>query len=310
MKKLLLSLCVMISASLCAADAFRVVLLDCEDETGLKPDALLGGTIAPGAVAAKGIYLLGRQLSQNSSFVLIDRRDFTSQMERLRLRDKGATAQVQPSFIHAAQALNADAVLRSSLLTFSSGKRIVDQGGYRTELVKLSVRVILEALDAVDGTIMGIAEGVSQSTFRQTENVKTVLSEDDVLQTVGNAFAHAIPDLEKALKSRWSEMASRPTVGLSVTTTDDPAFVEIDGILIGSTPVTDHRVYKGDHIVTVGKPGYQDITKRIMFEKDLAIEVPMLRTDLTADELKEVIGKMRFHAVTVVEPGLTIRTID
>jgi len=94
-----------------------------------------------------------------------------------------------------------------------------------------------------------------------------------------------------------------------VHTTADPALVEIDGILVGTTPLEDFEIYKGDHILTVGKPGYRDMTKRILFESDARVEVPMMRTELTADELKEVLESMRMH-VFLGEPGIVIHHLD
>ncbi len=85
--------------------------------------------------------------------------------------------------------------------------------------------------------------------------------------------------------------------------------VEIDGILIGTTPIENFEIYKGDHVLTIGKPGYRDITKRILFESDARVEVPMLRTELTADELKEVLESMRMH-VFLGEPGLVIHQLN
>jgi hypothetical protein len=307
------NLCLLISllfVSVCSAEPFKVVLLDCKDETGLKPDAALGGAIAPGAVAKKGVYSFSKQLLKSDSFVLVDRRDFTDEMEKLTPKEKTGGQAPTPSFIHAAQVLGADAVLRSSLLGFSTGKQTVDQGGYRTEMVTLSLRVVLEALDAVDGTVIGMAEGVAEGQFRQTQNVQTTLSENDVLQLMDQAFSKAVPDLAKALDARKAARAARKVLKLSITSTADPAMVEIDGILVGTTPLKGHEIYEGDHVITVGKPGHQDVTKRIAFKKDTEIQVPMLRTQLTMEELKEVLEKMRFHHISVIEPPVTIRTIE
>ncbi|MDD4871106.1 MAG: hypothetical protein PHR77_11160, partial [Kiritimatiellae bacterium] len=273
MRKTVLFVCMMIS-SVCYAAPFKVALLDCKDETGLKPDAVLGGEIAAGAVAQKGIYSFSKQLLKGDAFVLIDRRDFITEMEKLAVKDKevnGKTAATPPflnavpglgtgkevngktatpSFLHAAQVLGADAVLRSSLLGFSTGKRKVDQGGYKTELSTLSIRVVLEALDAVDGTVIGMAEGVAESQFRQTQNVQTSLSENDVLQLLDQAFEKAVPDLAKALETRKAKQAGRKVLKLSIASTADPAMVEIDGVLVGTTPLKNHEIYEGDHVIT------------------------------------------------------------
>ena len=309
MKKMIVLVC-MLAGSICSAEQFKVALLDCKDETGMKPDQALGGAIAPGALAQKGVYAFGKQLINGGSFVLIDRRDFMSEMEKLAFRDKIEGKTASPSFIHAAQVLGADAVLRSSLLSFSTGKRKVDQGGYKTEFTTLSIRIVLEALDSVDGAVISMAEGVADTQVRQTQSVETSLSENDVLKILDEAFGKAVPELAKALEARKAKNASRRVLKLSIASNADPALIEIDGILVGTTPLKNHEIYEGDHVITIGKPGYQDINKRIAFKKDTEIQVPMLRTQLTMEELKDVLEKMRYHTMAVVEPAVMIREMQ
>jgi len=50
------------------AAPLHVALADFEDESGLASDPLLGGGIAPGALARKGALVLGKQLASNPSF--------------------------------------------------------------------------------------------------------------------------------------------------------------------------------------------------------------------------------------------------
>lgn len=287
----------------------RAVVLDFEDQTGQRSDALLGGAIEPGAIAEKGVFLLAKVMTQRPGYVLIDRRDLLAQMDRIRLRDDGAATPAKPSFLQAAQALRADVVLRGSLLSLSPGKQIIHQGGIQTELSTLSVRVALEALDARDGTIIAAHDGIARQNFRQTAQVQTALGEDEVIQLVEKALNDAVPELERALQARALEARQRPTVALSIQTSADPALVELDGILIGTTPIRDLQVYQGDHVLTIGKPGHQQVTKRILLEKDTSIEVPMLRTELTAEELKDVYDKIQLKVIQV-EPGLLIHTAD
>lgn len=308
MKKIVCGL-LMAAAISCWAEPFRVVLMDFDDQTGMKPDELLGGGIQPGALAAKGANLLGKNLLQQDAFTLIDRRDFIDQMEKLRPTDSGKATPTRPSFIQAAQALGADVVIRGSLQSFSSGKSVVNQGGYKTDFNILSMRVSLEALDAVDGSVIAMSDGVASEKIRQTDASYSVLSEEDAINLMEKSIAQAIPDLEAALEKRQAKLEARPKIKLNVTTTADPAMLEIDGILVGTTPVTGLEIYKGDHVFTVGKPGYRDITKRIMFEKDTSIEVPMMRTELSAEEMKDVLEKIRM-SVIAGDPGLVIHTID
>lgn len=287
----------------------RAVVLEFQDQTGQRSDPLLGGAVEPGAMAEKGVFLLGKALANKPGFVLVDRRDLLEQMSKLHPQDAGAPTPTKPSFLQAAQALRADVVLRGSLLSLSPGKQIINQGGYQTELSTLSVRVAIEALDARDGTVIAANDGVARQNFRQTTQQQTALSEDDVLQLVEKALADAVPPLEQALTARAEEVRNRPTVTLSVTTSADPALVELDGILVGSSPIKDLQVYQGDHVLTIGKPGYQQITKRILLEKNTSIEAPMLREQLTADELKEIYEKIQLKVIQA-EPGLIIHTVE
>ncbi len=304
-----IGLAVMLLATPVSAQPLRVAVIDFEDQTGMRSDARMGGAIEPGAMAEKGVYLLGKNLANQEGFVLIDRRDFINQMEQLRPMDSARLTPTRPSFLHAAQALRADAVLRGNLVSLSTGKQMINQGGYQTEFQTLSLRVSLEALDAVDGAVIAVTDGVARKNVRQTQAVQTVMSEDEILDLMEQAMTDAVRPLRKALEERVASQRARPTIKLSVSTSADPALVEIDGILVGTTPLANHEIYKGDHVLTIGKPGYRDITKRILFESDTRIEVPMLRTELTADEMKDVLEKMRLH-VFVGEPGLIIHTIN
>jgi hypothetical protein len=273
----------------------------------MKAEELLGGAIAPSALAAKGVSLLSSALLGTGDFVLIDRRDFIAQQEQTRIQ--GGETEPRPSFLRTAQALNADIILRGSLQSFSTGKNVVDQGGYRTEFAEASLRVAVEALDTTDGTVVALVDGVANESFRQTSSTFTVLNEDAALTMMETAIDVAVPELTKNLQAYATRQQQRPKVMVTITTSDDPALVEIDGLLVGSTPLENYAVYKGDHVLTLGKAGYFDVSKRVLFEKDVAIEVPMIRVQLSADEVKEVLEKARLH-IFEGEPGWIIHEID
>lgn len=283
----------------------RALVLDFQNQAGQRADVLLGGAVPPEVLAEKGVFLLGKALANRPGFTLVDRRDFLQQVERLRPMDDGRSTPTRPSFLQAAQALRADVLLRGTLLSASPGKQMIRQGGYDTELATLSVRVGLEALDARDGSVIAVKDGVARRTFRQTEALKTALSEDELYEMMEEALAQAAPAIEEALLARAAAERSRPTVQLSISTSADPALVEIDGILIGATPIEGFQLYKGDHVLTVTRPGYQQVTKRILLESDTRLDIPLLREQLTAEELKEIYEKMQLNVIRV-EPGLLI----
>ncbi|MCX7009447.1 MAG: PEGA domain-containing protein [Kiritimatiellaeota bacterium] len=311
MKKQLLKMLasVALTSVALAADPMRVAVMDFDDQTGQRADARLGGGVAPAALTAKGAFLVGQKLLGNKAFTLIDRRDFIAQMEKEQPTNQGKPTAARPTFIHAAQALRADAVLRGSLMSLSTGKETINLGGNRTEFTALNVRVGLEALNPVDGAVIAMTSGVAQMRVRQTAAQSTELSEDDVLGLMEKAIDDALPKLSTALTQAQLAQQERPRIKISVKTTADPALVEVDGILIGTTPLVNAEIFKGDHVLTIGKAGYRDMSKRILFEKATSIEVPMIRTELSADEIKQIYEKARLN-IFQGEPGLIINTIS
>ena len=311
MKKYLLKMLagVALTGAALAAEPMRIAVMDFDDQTGQRADALLGGSVAPAAIAAKGAFLVGQRLLSQKNFTLIDRRDFIAQIEQERPTNQGKKTAARPTFIHAAQALRADAVLRGSLMSLSTGKEVINLGGNRTEFTALTVRVGLEALNPVDGSVIAMTSGSAQMRARQTAAQSVELSEDDVLGVVEKAIDDALPKLQTALIQAQQAQLERPRIKLSVKTSADPALVEIDGILIGTTPLVAAEIFRGDHVLTIGKAGYRDTSKRILFEKDTSIEVPMIRTELSAGEIKEIYEKARLN-IFQGEPGMLINTIN
>ena len=157
--------------------------------------------------------------------------------------------------------------------------------------------------------MIAMSSGSAQTRVRQTAAQSTELSEDDVLGLMEKAIDDALPKLKTALTQAQLAQQARPKIKISVKTTADPALVEVDGILIGTTPLVNAEIFKGDHVLTIGKAGYRDMSKRILFEKDASIEVPMIRTELSAEEIKQIYEKARLN-IFQGEPGLIINTIS
>lgn len=313
MKTMLMLTGVLAAAAVSAAtDPLRVALLDFDNQATVSSDAAAVGGVTPKTLADKGVLALGNVLANDPAYVLIDRRDFISQMQSLQLTDNDKKTSIKPSFLRAAQAVNADVVLRGNLLSYSPGKEIINQGGYKTEFQNLSLRVSLQALDTHDGTVIGMTEGAASKSFRQSDVRQVVVGEDELVQLLQTALAKAVPALNEKLQARMAQERSRPKVKLSVKTGADPAMVEIDGMLIGTTPLAGFELYEGDHVITIGKAGYQDISKQVMLRKDTAIEVPLFRTKLSAEEMKEVLDKARVNVIagSGVEPAWIINTLD
>jgi len=313
--KFIVMVCMLAAASVVmAAEPLRVALLDFDNQASLSSDNAVVGGVTPQALANKGVFALGVLLANDPDYVLIDRRDFISQIESLKLTDNDKKTSVKPSFLRAAQAVNADVVLRGNLLSYSPGKEVVNQGGIKTEFQSLSLRVALQALDTHDGTIIAMVDGAAKKDFRQSDVHQTVVGEDDLLQLLQSALAKAVPALNEKLTVRLARQNSRPKIKLSVKAgAADPAMVELDGMLIGTTPLANFEIYAGDHVITIGKAGYQDISKQILLKADTAIEVPLFRTKLSAEEMKEVLDKARVNVIAGaggVEPAWIINTVD
>ena len=139
------------------------------------------------------------------------------------------------------------------------------------------------------------------------DSLQTLLSEDDVLMLMEKSVGEAVPALEKALTARAEAQKQRPTIKLAIKTDADPALVEIDGVLVGSTPIEQIDVYKGDHVLTVSKPGYQQITKRIQFDDSARIDVPMLREQMTAEEWAKIYEKASLKIIKA-DPGVIVNS--
>ena len=293
------------------AEPVRVVLLAFADETGMTSDEALGGTIDTKALAAKGIYLTSQRMLAKADFSIVDRRDFLVQMKKIKQNDEGAPTSTRPSQLDAARALNADVLLRGSLISFSTGKEKIDQGGYQADFSKVSLSVALQAQDVIDGAVIASSVASAKQSFRQTAARKRVLNEDDILGLMGIALDQAISQVTADINKKMAVLQSRKKVTLSVTSTDDPAMVEIDGVLVGTTPIHDLKVYLGDHVFHISRPGYESITKRISLSKSAKIMVPMLRTDLTAEEKKQILESADLRAYILDgKPDLVIQTIE
>jgi hypothetical protein len=312
MRKRLLCLITILAFSLSAlsvhAKPVRVIMLDFADETGAGVDIDLTGGLNSKAFAEKGPYYLQKALISSPEFTLIDRRDFIQQIEQLQPRDgsdpipdtffatKERRTPLSPTFFNAARSLNGDALIRGSLLALSTSKQKINQGGHKAHFTTLNLRVMLQALDTVNGDVIAIEEGKASRKFRQTLNVHTEIGEDDLLDLYQQAIAAAVPGIETQLKGR---MDKDTKVKLWIQTSADPALIELDGILLGSSPVENVEVLRGDHTLSVTRPGYESITKKIMLDSDMKITVPMISNQLNAQERKEALSNMNLRMLKI-----------
>ena len=181
-------------------------------------------------------------------------------------------------------------VCRGVLMSSSVGSQVQSQAGKTAEWVTFGMTVMLQVQDPLDGSVINVAEGKSHFQLRQTKAQKTTMSEDDILQMFRDAIRQASQDTLNALETRLKKLAERERATLTVRATEDPALVEIDGVLVGSTPLESLNVYAGDHVIRISRPGYQSFTKRLVLNSNTEITVPMLRTDVTAEERVKILN--------------------
>jgi hypothetical protein len=308
MRALLILISLSFAITMQAAD-LRVAVLDFDNLAGIKSGDDLGALGNDASLAEKGALLLNQQLAGIDGLRVIDRRDFMRKLET----GAGKEDSIQPSFIHAAQLLRADAVLRGTLMSISRNRRVLKatakDGGVEFETI--TIRVMIQALDAIDGSVLAAAQGKESMELRQSDIERTEMGTDELLSMMENALEQAMSHLSGPLSKKIASRAKSSRVGISVHSTDDPALIEIDGVLVGSTPMESLQIYKGDHVLTVSRPNYMTITKRIVLESDATIRVPMLRTDLTVEERNEIYkgADMKVY-MSNGKPDLLIQTID
>ena len=102
-------------AAAVGTEPMRVALLDFDNQASVSADSAVVGGVTPKTLADKGVFVLGAVLANDPAYVLIDRRDFIAQIQSLALTDNDKKTSVKPSFLRAAQAVNADVVLRGNL---------------------------------------------------------------------------------------------------------------------------------------------------------------------------------------------------
>ena len=279
------------------AAPLRVALSDFKVLAGLDADAKTVGGLQTEDLARQGAFTLGQVLLDEGAFEVVDRRQLLDQL---------AKDPARPTLIRSAQQLNAEVLLEGSIQSFSTRMESVNQGGYATEFQELQMRVGIEARDTVSGGVIAMASGAAVIQLRQTANLQTQYGEGDILNLQEKAVRDAVPKIVKAIQRHRDRLADRQKIHLTITTPDDPALVEIDGLLVGATPIENLPVYAGDHVITVGKAGHRDVIKRIKLEQDTRIEVPLIRTELTADEVKDILSGARLNAYLGIEPALII----
>lgn len=306
MKRMMLVIAIMVQTINLPAAQMRVALLDTEDLASRNTDPVTG-SLQSGAIARKGAPLIGKLILKNGIFNMIDRRDFTTRIDQHKRPDSTARSDNSPA-LQAARALRADAILKSAVLSLSAENRSINQGGYSTELKNLTIRVMIEILDCTDGAIIAMADGTASREFRATAADSTTIGEEEILQLFEVAVTKAIPEIEGVILKRMERNAEKSRTTVSIKTLADPAMVEIDGMLVGTTPMEKMEVYAGDHVISITKPGYQEISKRVLIQKDTTLTVPMLRNELTMEELKEISKDMSLNRIAVMQPAWIMET--
>lgn len=306
-RKLILTLAVLLTIPLAAqCGNIRAALLDFENQAGLSPDDQLGGKVNTSQLLEKAPLLLAKHLLELDGFELVDRRDFAAAVSQANHGSAGH----RRAFIQPAQYLNADVVLRGSLMSLSSSRQTVDLGGHHSEHAELNLSVALEALDVHNGAVLAVCDAQAARKFRQTAGHFSEIGEQDLLDLLEEAIAESAEKLKSQLDAKPGVSASREMVSLTVRSEQSPALVEIDGVLVGSTPMERLSVYKGDHLFRVSRPGYTPVTKRVLLQKDVEIDVALFRSDLDAGEKKEVLKDSDTHVFMGEQVPFLIKEVE
>ncbi len=300
------SLALLMIPSLIMAAPLRVAVLDGLDETAGRPDASKYVETPADSFTKKAYYLLAAQLTTDPDMSVIDRRDLLGQVQKSEKDGPAGSASV----LRAVQMLNADIMIKPVLLVFSTSKEMIDINKQTAENIKLQMKISIQALSPVDGSIVAMAEGGAINNLRQTDSVKKTIGDAEATQMMEDAMKIAVPELLQKIKANQLAVAQKPVKKLTITTDADPALVEIDGLLVGSTPLNDYEVYEGDHAIAVSRPGYRALSKKINITKNVAIQVPMLKTDLSADDIKELVSKAKVNIYSGIEPALIIKETE
>ena len=292
--------------SLIMAAPLRVAVLDGIDETSGRPDGSKYIETPADSFAKKAYYLLASELTADPGMSVIDRRDLLGQVQK----SEKAGVVGAASVIRAAQMLNADMIVKPVLLVFAASKELIDIDKQATENVKLQMRISIQAISPVDGSVIAMAEGSAINSFRQTDSVKRTIGDAEAAQMMEESMKIAVPVLLHKIKANQAAIAQKPVKKLTITTDSEPALVEIDGLLVGSSPLKDYEIYEGDHAITVSKPGYRTLAKKINITKTVSIQVTMLRTVLSADEIKELASKAKINIYSGIEPALIMKETE
>ncbi len=288
------------------AAPLRVAVLDGIDETAGRSEESKYIQTPADSFSKKAYYLLASQMTTDVDMSVIDRRDLLGQIQKSEKDGSAGGASV----LRAAQMLNADIMVKPVLLVFAVSKEIIDINNQTTENINMQMKISIQALSPVDGSVVAMAEGGAKTSLRQTASVKKTMGDAEATQMIEESMKEAVPALLQKIKANQVAVAQKPVKKMTITTESDPALVEIDGLLVGSTPLKDYEVYEGDHAITVSKPGHRGLSKKINITKNVSIHIPMLRTELTAEEIRDLMSKAKVNIYSGIEPALIIRETE
>jgi hypothetical protein len=301
--------CGLLVSQAVADEPVKVLLAGFEDGSGAPLTGQAVEALSTEALAENGVYAMTDALLDQEGIRLVDRGDYIRQVRELKNSDLGRDTPVQPTLLNVAQNLNADAVVKGRILSFASSGQAVRQAGYEADFTVLTMRAAIQVQDALDGSVIAMGQGTAKREIRQTGALTTTIGETGAFEMLEEAIAKAADGIGERIRAVLADREDRPTVRVAIATSDDPALVEIDGVLVGTTPIESLRVAEGDRVLTVSKPGHRRMTKRIDFREDVRLEIPMLRIELSAEEWKEMVDKVNLHIVEG-SPAIVITPMD
>jgi len=192
------------------------------------------------------------------------------------------------SILRLSQMLNCDYFIVSDLVSFNKNSKVFKGYGVKQDIVEYVLRVSIKLSDAVNdgGSIYGdtvlVTEKISQSDSLQ-QNMGDMM--DSMLNEASVKISENILNELRKLKK---PLPTTDNVEFSVVSDVPGAVVELDGVVLGSSPGK-FKVKPGLHKIRVTKPKYVDWERKINVFPQQVLNVSMVQSSQGVDaDRKEV----------------------
>ena len=180
----------------------------------------------------------------------------------------------EASALRTAQLMGADYLVFASLVSLGENKLNVQAYGTTQQQTVTTLRVALRILEGaggaqVYGDTIVVSEKIAQNAFAQVEAGDLV---DTLLDRGAVELASRVGDSRAKLEA--ARAAAPALASVKVTTPEAGAAVEVDGVVVGTTPGA-FQIRPGVHEVRVSKEGYATWEKSVAFADGMELSVPL-----------------------------------